>query len=675
MKALYKESEFFSIHTEIDWARGLHENISIDQGLEIVKANKYVVDKIIDTRDFDKINKIIDYAAKDHGVIYIVDEKNILWEYDSISGILEEFYEIENLKNILSFEIIENTLCGLFEEEDYYIRVYSLIRGNLLREIKIEKNKELEAVYVSADYHVWMLQEDLQLIGVDIHKNHIEKLDLRNHLEKKVKLEKDFAKKKKWILCSYEDEFLVIGNREKGWLIKIPLKEIKNKEIQDLMMNKIEIKNLKALGIDKKGVLYIHHEKNGRGYWYQVKKDEENLEPMHYLRELVEKIKFDRSGKIIIKNREGLICICKKKLRVHSKKGMKNYTGIYYTDVLDSQEGEKTWNKIQVHGSVPKDTQIRIFYYAFDGDEIIYNERVYKVREFLMKDDIKFEEKEAVFNKLWSKEIINPKEALFQNAKGRYILLRIELNGRELETPKIHKLRVYYHRSSYLKYLPEIYQSNIEEDDFLERYLLIFEAFYMEIEEKIDYIANYFDVDHSPPTFLRWLCQWVGLEIDQTWTTEKIRKLLKAMPYLYKKRGTKRAIEKILQIYLGVFPIIIENFQVQQEDLHPEIKRMMNRIYGENPYGYTVLVKLDRDLTDAQINTVNKILKNESPAYCEYNFVILKPLIFLDKHSYLGINSNVSDYSLLKLDGKSILPYNAILIDEEDQYFHNASRE
>jgi hypothetical protein len=51
------------------------------------------------------------------------------------------------------------------------------------------------------------------------------------------------------------------------------------------------------------------------------------------------------------------------------------------------------------------------------------------------------------------------------------------------------------------------------------------------------------------------------------------------------------------------------------------------------------------------------IIDSAKPAWIEVNLVVLKPYIFLDKYSYLGMNSALNRYRPLNLDGYSALPF------------------
>ena len=109
-------------------------------------------------------------------------------------------------------------------------------------------------------------------------------------------------------------------------------------------------------------------------------------------------------------------------------------------------------------------------------------------------------------------------------------------------------------RSSYLDYLPGIYSSN----DFLSRYLLIFESILEPISRTIGNIPHYFDPALAPSDTLPWLGSWLGLLLDERWPDEKRRDLILAAADLYRWRGTRRGLEQFIQVYTGIKPEITE---------------------------------------------------------------------------------------------------------------------
>lgn len=110
------------------------------------------------------------------------------------------------------------------------------------------------------------------------------------------------------------------------------------------------------------------------------------------------------------------------------------------------------------------------------------------------------------------------------------------------------------HRSAYLQHLPGIYQ----DDDFLARFLLIFESILGPIDRMVGNIHHYFDPDITPPETLRWLASWLGVVLDPRWPEERQRDLVRGATDLYRWRGTRRGLSTVLRLATGARPDITE---------------------------------------------------------------------------------------------------------------------
>lgn len=108
--------------------------------------------------------------------------------------------------------------------------------------------------------------------------------------------------------------------------------------------------------------------------------------------------------------------------------------------------------------------------------------------------------------------------------------------------------------SSYLTYLPGIYQNN----HFLGRFLLIFESILGPVDRTVENMHHYFDPFVTPPEAVDWLGTWVGLALDERWPEERRRELISEAVNLYQWRGTKHGLSEFLRLYTGVLPEIIE---------------------------------------------------------------------------------------------------------------------
>jgi phage tail-like protein len=108
--------------------------------------------------------------------------------------------------------------------------------------------------------------------------------------------------------------------------------------------------------------------------------------------------------------------------------------------------------------------------------------------------------------------------------------------------------------SAYLRDLPIIYQ----EDDFIGRFLLIFESIWEPLEQRQDQIAMYFDPRTAPEPFLPWLAGWLALSLDEGWPESRRRLLVARAMDLYRARGTTDGLRQMIEVCTGLSPEIAE---------------------------------------------------------------------------------------------------------------------
>jgi phage tail-like protein len=109
--------------------------------------------------------------------------------------------------------------------------------------------------------------------------------------------------------------------------------------------------------------------------------------------------------------------------------------------------------------------------------------------------------------------------------------------------------------SSYLQHLPIIFQDN----DFLSRYLMILESIWEPLEQRQDHIAAYFDPATCPATFLPWLVSWVDPSLATHWPEARVRTLLAEAMDLYRWRGTRYGVARMIEVCTGLTPQIVED--------------------------------------------------------------------------------------------------------------------
>jgi phage tail-like protein len=122
--------------------------------------------------------------------------------------------------------------------------------------------------------------------------------------------------------------------------------------------------------------------------------------------------------------------------------------------------------------------------------------------------------------------------------------------------PRIaHKPRYSRDRpSAILPHLPVIFQEN----EFFERFLLIFESIWEPLEQRQDHIEMYFDPRTCPAPILAWLASWLDLSYTMHWPEGRKRRFLAEVIDLYRWRGTRYGLERIIEVCTGYVPRITE---------------------------------------------------------------------------------------------------------------------
>jgi phage tail-like protein len=289
----------------------------------------------------------------------------------------------------------------------------------------------------------------------------------------------------------------------------------------------------------------------------------------------------------------------------------------------------------------------------------------------------------------WIKtQFSNPKDSLMFDAVGRYLWLKLSLSSNDnLTTPVIYDIRAYFPRLSYLRYLPVVYQKNPQSKEFLERFLSLFETFFVQVEEFN--FTKYIDPRSTPDEFLPWLSSWLAIAYDENWPKNNFRKLIEMVPQIYKMRGTRRGIEKMLSLYLSGQKeldklssnltdndnddhkesrfMIVENFQL---DLVKDNSEYM-RLFCNDPYTFCVIINLF-DIDDNKKLVIRKIVENEKPAHTVGNVVFLEPWFYLGSHTYLGINTILQESKFVL--GDSSISRDTILNRKENSGSVGTSR-
>jgi phage tail-like protein len=148
-------------------------------------------------------------------------------------------------------------------------------------------------------------------------------------------------------------------------------------------------------------------------------------------------------------------------------------------------------------------------------------------------------------------------------------------------------------RSNWLTFLPEIYQ----QDEFLGRYLLIFESMFNPIWWVVDNFDMYISPEVAPQEWLQWMASWFDLLLLEDLPIDTQRRIMDQLGWLFMRRGTPAGLSRMLELYFGVTPEIIEDDYCHFEVILP-------------------LSESDSNLTR---DVAERIIDSQRPAFASYD--------------------------------------------------------
>lgn len=224
--------------------------------------------------------------------------------------------------------------------------------------------------------------------------------------------------------------------------------------------------------------------------------------------------------------------------------------------VFDGREPGTVWHRLLLDACIPAGDAVEVASRAAEREDLLEEEAwrpepgLYRRgggSEIPYHEPFTADERRSAGAGTW--------ELLFQQARGRFLELRLGLRGSGRSTPRLRSLRVYYPRFSYLEqYLPAVYRDDPAAASFLDRYLANPEGILTEIEGRIERAQTLFGVRGAPPEALEWLAGWMGAMLDPEWDEARRRLFLEHAVELFRWRGTRGGLERAIRLAIEPRP-------------------------------------------------------------------------------------------------------------------------
>lgn len=341
-------------------------------------------------------------------------------------------------------------------------------------------------------------------------------------------------------------------------------------------------------------------------------------------------------------------------------------SGTILTGSVDSTEQDFLWDSLRIDVDLPENSVIKVSCFASDSPEVSIGDRVVNLDEYIKaagSDPLQgMQELLPLFGQVFTGSV----DGLLR-VKGRYIWIKLDFLVPQPESFCLHKIKLLLSDEKVVGYLPEIYSDKKMDNDFLHRFMEIFDSIFFDIEDSVNRIGEKLDYTLAKGAMLQYLAGWVCIEEARGMKDEELRERIAAVMPEYSAIGTKPGLERFIELELGVKPRIIEYFNYKQMLNEGRDKELFKELFGTNPYKFFILLPEDA-FSRKNINSFLKKLKSNIPAHTEVEIVLLKKGTILGKHTYLGVNSMVGEYNYVSVDENIAISYDTLIggsIDEE----------
>jgi len=207
----------------------------------------------------------------------------------------------------------------------------------------------------------------------------------------------------------------------------------------------------------------------------------------------------------------------------------------------------------------------------------------------------------------------------------------------------------------WIQFLPGIYQDADEENaDFLQRFLLISAHLTSGIEERLEYLHEFFDARLTQAGFLPLLAGWLAMPLLEGWDEEKRREIIQRVPELYRLRGTARGLKLALRLFADVKAEIHEG-----EWPYPGMVIGRSSTVGKDTVlsppvfisqCFTVqLPDKKAEISRERLRTVQALVETEKPAHAHYALVFEEteptyetvPFLHVGKTGRIGVDARI----------------------------------
>ena len=300
----------------------------------------------------------------------------------------------------------------------------------------------------------------------------------------------------------------------------------------------------------------------------------------------------------------------------------------YVTRMFDTRDPDCTFNRLTVDGEF-EGVRLEVVVAAADTPDAVVDDRDADLSELLADPGVDPARKRELLCALRHVRAVDCTDLLLHSLTGRYVWVYAGAYPAGECDWTLRGLRLEFPRVSFTGYFPEIYR----QDDFFDRYIAVFQSLYLDLERRADELPHRLDYETVPDEGLLELADWLGLCCDGLFTPAQLRTIISGLDLYQGMKGTRAALEAVLELVCGVPPRIVERFQWERIPLPPARRALYGRLYGGDSGSFCVLLPPRPGFPEP--GRLERLIRLYSPIGTPHRLVFLNPCSRADDHCYL----------------------------------------
>ncbi len=299
---------------------------------------------------------------------------------------------------------------------------------------------------------------------------------------------------------------------------------------------------------------------------------------------------------------------------------------------FDGVEAGSTWGRLSCSLLLSEQIVCYIYVIAYDNvDFSVDNGKHDSLTSYLCDPEEQTNKKIQMLQSLGAKRFVNTDDALLYELSGRFLFIGIEMMG--AGDASIENIRVGVRGDEFMEAFPAVYQ---ERNNFLHRYLSVFSSIYNDYSEQNDRLYEMLDLDKCDAELLEMYGSWFGIDLKGGFLPEEtLRSIVKDAYKLNRMKGTKWAIERIMEIIVGDDFVLLEN-----------------RLQNGGIFDVTILI--NQKLSEELRHQLMFLLDQFRPLRTRIRLLQMEKEAVMDGNSYLDMNAAIPRQKSVVLDEEAM---------------------